>query len=301
MNLTKKKICKPKSIFGTARLGMQEYGYPKKSYLNDRKSLIEDIIDLGVDTFDTAPSYGDAENIIGQVLKGTKSTIAVNTKVAGLVAGDRNSSEKIFDSVLRSIEALGIEQLETVYLHQNSLEIISDQWVHEGLYRIVEEKLAKHIGASLYYVDEIDYALGSAVFDTIQVACNLCDRSVFDRCLEFENILVDCRTVLLQGLLANPQYAVGVIKNFRAFNEDIMRLEKLSNSIGISLSEMAYAYVGNLSSCNGILIGSTNIANFSLALNSLRLNLPVDIIAEIDSISKLPKNYSNPKLWESKK
>ena len=149
MNLTKKKICKPKSIFGTARLGMQEYGYPKKSYLNDRKSLIEDIIDLGVDTFDTAPSYGDAENIIGQVLKGTKSTIAVNTKVAGLVAGDRNSSEKIFDSVLRSIEALGIEQLETVYLHQNSLEIISDQWVHEGLYRIVEEKLAKHIGASL--------------------------------------------------------------------------------------------------------------------------------------------------------
>ena len=64
MNLTKKKIRKPKSIFGTARLGMQEYGYPKKSYLNDRKSLIEDIIDLGVDTFDTAPSYGDAENII---------------------------------------------------------------------------------------------------------------------------------------------------------------------------------------------------------------------------------------------
>jgi len=103
MNLTKKKICKPKSIFGTALLGMQEYGYPKKSYLSDRKSLIEDVIDLRLDTFDTAPSYGDAENIIGQVLKGTKSTIAANTKVGELSAGDCKSPEIFFDSVLRSI------------------------------------------------------------------------------------------------------------------------------------------------------------------------------------------------------
>ena len=93
MNLTKKKICKPKNIFCTALVGMQEYGYPKKSYLSDRKSLIEDVIDLSVDTFDTAPSYGDAENIIGQVLKGTKSTIAVNTKVGELLAGDCNSPD----------------------------------------------------------------------------------------------------------------------------------------------------------------------------------------------------------------
>ena len=168
----RRSVSESRPIYGTARLGLQNYGYPIVKPVVERVALLEQIFDLGVDIFDTSPRYGDAESLLGDVIKRSGKPISVNTKVDGLNPNDPNSKNIVYESVMRSIEILGVDQLDTLYLHQNSLDIIADKYVHEGLNRIFEEKLTRHVGASLYFQDEISYALESSLFGTIQIASN---------------------------------------------------------------------------------------------------------------------------------
>jgi len=285
-------------IYGTARIGMVDYGYPKKSHRVNREKLLEDIFELGIRKVDTSPRYGDAEKLLGEVFRRSDVSVAVNTKIDALNPGDPKSKNLVVDSVVRSLDILGIERLDTVYLHQNSLSIISDGYVHEGLNVIIEKNLAVHIGASLYYNDELSYALSCSLFDTLQIACNIFDRKILDQCLNSISVKrLDCRSILLQGLVANPECCEKLLPNIDQFYDDFVRLTQISTRSGISIAELAYAYIGNLGVLNGVLIGSSDILNIQMAIDSLACSLSSDVMDDIDVIARCNKSYTNPKEW----
>ena len=62
---TLKKLTNKISL-GTAKLGIDQYGYSFNDLPVDKIKFLRKSIDIGIDTFDTSPRYGDSEKIIGQ-------------------------------------------------------------------------------------------------------------------------------------------------------------------------------------------------------------------------------------------
>jgi aryl-alcohol dehydrogenase-like predicted oxidoreductase len=76
------------------------------------KTTLRKAYDLGVTLFDTAPVYGDAEEVVGEVLADVRSKIILSTKVATGIEGGPSCS---FDSVIASCDT-SLRRLKTDYV-----------------------------------------------------------------------------------------------------------------------------------------------------------------------------------------
>jgi aryl-alcohol dehydrogenase-like predicted oxidoreductase len=77
--------------------------------------LLHAAIECGIEKIDTAPGYGDSEKRIGQFLNG-QSLFSINSKV-GMPDPSLFSPSGIKFSVENSLRDLGVEQIETLFIH----------------------------------------------------------------------------------------------------------------------------------------------------------------------------------------
>ena len=196
------------------------------------------------------------------------------------------------------MEELGIEKINTLYLHQNELSIISDQYIHEGLLEVHQKKMVKNIGVSVYYPEEIEYALNNELFNSIQLPCNILDRNLLNL---YNNKLVQkrihCRSILLQGIILNHSNLDHLFDDYQIFQEDIMAMNEIAKEENLSLQELAYAYVGSLKEIDGYIIGSTNFNHIESAIIDLKKTISANSINKINLIASQIKKYNNPKSW----
>lgn len=86
------------------------------------KRLIEAAIDLGINFFDTAPSYsnGESERIFGESLKAASQEIIISTKFgrAGAPPHPRQTGRYIAASCERSLRRLAIERIDLYTVHK---------------------------------------------------------------------------------------------------------------------------------------------------------------------------------------
>ena len=85
----------------------------------ERLRAVATAISLGINYFDTAPSYGDgvSETNLGRALKELKAEVIIGTKV-GLAAEERRDiSAGIIASVDRSLTRLGLDSVDLIQLH----------------------------------------------------------------------------------------------------------------------------------------------------------------------------------------
>jgi aryl-alcohol dehydrogenase-like predicted oxidoreductase len=288
-----------KIIYGTAKMGIDNYGYPKSNITLNKIEILDKLLAQGIYLFDTSPRYNDAEALLGRFIRSTNDNrIEVNTKVDLLKPDFKESPRLIIDSISRSIDLLGVEQVNTIYLHQNELDIISDNYIHEGLLEAHQKKMVKNIGVSVYYPEEIEYALNNELFNSIQLPCNILDRTLLDL---YNNNLVQkrihCRSILLQGIILNDSNLGRLFNDYQIFQEDIMMMNRIAKEENLSLQELAYAYVGSLKEIDGYIIGSTNFNHIESAIIDLNKTISVKSINKINLIASRVKKYNNPKLW----
>lgn len=112
------------SALGLGCMGMSEFYGPR----DDQESLavLARAVDLGIDVFDTADTYGPHHNeeLLGQFLAASKAKVKVATK-AGIVRKPGEYARRIDNSpayLRRAVEAslkrLGIEQIDLYYVHR---------------------------------------------------------------------------------------------------------------------------------------------------------------------------------------
>ena len=199
-----------KIALGTAQLG-SHYGIA-----NDRgkfdQSAIQSLLDaaqsLGVDTIDTAISYGDAETALG---RHDLSDFKVITKVkAPQPEFSRNNAGWLRASVSKALERLNIDCLYAVLLHDTD-------WVNREnveLYcreveRLKSEGLIKLHGVSIYSPDELEAIYALTYPSLVQAPYNAFDRrlqkSGWLNTLYSDGVEVHARSLFLQGLLLLPQ------------------------------------------------------------------------------------------------
>ena len=162
----------------------------------------------GIDTLDTAISYGDSEQRLGEI--GIQAWHVIS-KLPTVSEVSRDISQLVADIFSKSLERLKVKRLEGLLFHQ------PQQLLGEGgnrLYRAAQQLkrngLVRKIGVSVYEPAELDFLCSRYQFDIVQVPFNIMDCRFMElgwwSRLREQGIELHVRSVFLQGLLLMPAH-----------------------------------------------------------------------------------------------
>jgi aryl-alcohol dehydrogenase-like predicted oxidoreductase len=131
--------------------------------------LVTEALRCGVNLFDTAPMYGEAEEVLGQVLKGRRDEALIATKaLQSDLASARRQIEESFRKL--QVDVIDLMQIHNMAGWQNVMPVL-EEYKAKGKFRWV--------GITDYRTSmfpEMMKAMRTGVFDTIQIPYNLGDR-----------------------------------------------------------------------------------------------------------------------------
>jgi L-galactose dehydrogenase/L-glyceraldehyde 3-phosphate reductase len=169
--------------------GLMVRGDPK-----ERVRSVARALDAGINYYDTAPSYGDgaSEENLGQALRelGVRNQVLVGTKVRLDPAQLAAPVPAVRRSLEQSLARLGLDSVDLVHFHNPiSTETITPsgsgvpvevalEGVAEGLTRLVEDGLARHVGfTAVGATDAIKRLAATPTYETAQAYLNVLNPS----------------------------------------------------------------------------------------------------------------------------
>ena len=144
-------------------------------------SLIDGLLDLGINYIDTAPAYGLSEERIGAALPGRRGDLVLSTKVGETFENGRStydfSAAGIRESVQRSLQRLRTEMIDLVLIHSdgNDMRILAQTDAVPTLTALRDEGVIRAIGLSGKTVEGARAALSWS--DVVMVEYNDRDRT----------------------------------------------------------------------------------------------------------------------------
>lgn len=247
----------------------------------------------GVNSFDSAPTYHPAEDLLGIYLDQS-----LEPKVSSKI--DPKSCEsvaEIIESVQKSINTLKIGCLDTLYIHDPmSISGAKKAYIRRALVELKELGLVQNIGFSAYTIEDVVQAIDVVPeITTIQVPENLADqRLIYSsklNILKSEGITLVVRSVFLQGLLLmNPAQ---LPKKFLPFQEFLDKLNYVAAQEECTVLDLCLGYVNSISWATHLLIGAINLNQLKQMLES-RKALPSDWQ---ERITPIPSNLVDPRTW----
>lgn len=190
---------------GTAQFGLP-YGIANRTgqvSSEEAGRMLQLALINGIDTLDTAISYGKSESCLGEV--GTQG-FKVVTKLPALPDTCADVSDWIRRQVAASVSRLGINRLHGLLLHKPE-QLLSPHGsaIYRTLRQLQDDGHVQKIGVSIYSPDELEAIIPKFSFDLVQAPYNLVDRRIFSsglmQRLKDHNIEVHTRSAFLQGLL----------------------------------------------------------------------------------------------------
>jgi len=287
-----------KVILGTAQLGF-DYGINNQKGKPGRESAIELLCfayDNNIRILDTAESYGDSQNIIGEYNRAyPDKKFEVITKFSN---GHRNSEESIKDRILDNCRILNVSQLSAYMLHSFD-SINGNSFVYDQIVSAKKNGLIGKIGISLYTNEEIEMIVQHYdEFDFVQLPFNILDneskrKKTFDL-IKSNGIELHARSIFLQGLFfKDPELLIEKLKPLSKYLED---LRSISYQKDMKISRLAMQYVFKKDYIDKVLIGVDNWQQLQSNISNIK-NFDESSLHEIDEIKVLEEELLNPKSW----
>ncbi len=131
-------------------------------------SVIQAVIEMGVDLLDTARAYTNSEHRIGLALQRIDRRVILSTKSLVRTA-------KIYDEVRESLKQMKANKIDIYHLHAVSSfedydKIMAPGGAYEGLIRARDEGLIDHIGITSHSLNILEKAIGDDHFEVV-MAC----------------------------------------------------------------------------------------------------------------------------------
>lgn len=150
--------------FGAAEIGFS--GMPQEQVT----PLIRDLIDEGINFIDTASAYRESEARVGQAIKGQRDRLLLLTKCAHPSEREHPDdlqwkAPRVKASVERSLQRLGTDVLDVVFIHSVRQVVLEDGEPIEALLEAQRQGKVRHIG----YSGDGDAAAFAANLDGIDV------------------------------------------------------------------------------------------------------------------------------------
>jgi aryl-alcohol dehydrogenase-like predicted oxidoreductase len=248
---------------------------------------------MGINHFDTAKSYGNAEEVLGSKLDKSQ-LINVDSKIN---RKDCLSVDMIVRAVQDTIEKVGIAKISTLYLH--NFEVIAEDQqniVKKGLEKVLELELANHIGVSVYTQSELFTA--KKLFSHLtrfQIIENICDRRLNNssEIIEFveSGNFIDVRSIFLQGLLLSDPNKLK--DKFKLAFDAINAMNQYADSQKVSILDLCLAYAKSIKWASKIVVGIDSKKQLEEILKS---NYELDMGWQ-NEIPVIPTSLMDPRFW----
>lgn len=266
-----------KLTLGTAQLG-QKYGIANTSGKPSERTSFEILstaFDNGINCIDTAPVYGDSEEIIGKYLKHHPRRCTVITKLPDLYP-TKNPRIEVNEWIGESIVKLQRQPID-IYMSRTTLQLDMLYGILVGLQK---DRMIKTIGASIYTPQELTYVLEKyPKVEAFEIPINLFDHRFIPYLPKLKGKIVFARSIFLQGLMCLGQFQVDNMPN-GAVREPLEKLRKVCYEFGTNLREASVSFVKDLINVTSLVIGAETV------------NQVLDNV-ELIKFPKLPDNLRN--------
>jgi len=276
-----------KLILGTANLG-SGYGITNSDNYNPSNALeiINYAVSRGIDTFDTAAEYGEAERLLRITLKSGKAAQLI-TKIPKL---ESYTFENVCHYLNQSIDRLGTPFLFGLLFHDPSIH--ERREIYEISERILNSGKVKRIGFSAYSLESLLTAKNNNPHWTIfQIPENILDRRLMNstELLDLSNAgnIIHVRSIFLQGLLlANPQE---LPLKFLQYRQVFAQIESLAQEVGVRPLDICLSYAANISWSSGSIIAAATVAQLDEIINYQHTDF------EFSNLRSLPEAVLDPR------
>lgn len=289
--------------------------------LDDAQALIARALEHGINFIDTADIYsnGGSEEIVGQALKNLglrREDVVLATKVNGPVGTGPNdagnSRGHVLDGVKQSLRRLQVDYIDLYQLHNIDTATPLEETL-EALDLLVRQGMVRYIGVSNWSAWQLARALGHSErlhlskFATTQNYYTLAGR-------DLERELVPLIKADKLGMLVWSPLAGGLLSG--KFGRDkqpedgsrrttfnfppvamehaykvIEVMERIGAEKGVSVAQIALAWLLHQSHVTSVIIGAKRIAQLDDNVGATQINLGADDMAALDAVSALTPEY----------
>ena len=307
-------------------LGCMSYGDPDRGThpwsLPEEQSrpFIQQALDAGITTFDTANMYSDgsSEEIVGRALAdfARREDVVIATKLFYPMGGDPATGGLSRDAVLTQIDGslrrLGTDYVDLYQIHRWDPEVPIEETM-EALDEVVQSGKARFIGASSMYAWQLAQAQHAAdlngwtPFISMQDQYNLVqreeEREMHPFCLD-EGIGVIPWSPLARGRLTRDwddlsttrSAGDAVAKGYYKQAEDSDRaiaaaVGEIAGERGVSRAQVALAWVRQHEVVTAPIVGATKPLHLADAVASLEITLTDDEITRLEQpyVPRMPE------------
>jgi aryl-alcohol dehydrogenase-like predicted oxidoreductase len=302
-----------KLTLGTAQLGL-DYGIANKSgkpSVDKAYSILDKAIEQGIRSFDTAYAYGSSEKVLGNYFVQNKDILKESVITTKIVLGNspEQKKEKISDVVSEkiqtSLERLKVDIVDNLMLHHVSdLDKYKDDIV-SALLRVKEKGYTKKIGISAYNQDDLEKIMKYDAFECVQIPINIIDMRLIKegmlKKLKSNSVYIYARSVFLQGLFFMNYEKIP--KNLGGAGKYLKVLNNLSDKLGMSIAELALAYVRDIEEVDSLVIGAETPEQIQENVELINSpSIPIKYMKQISEyFENVPEFYLEPWRWELEK
>lgn len=233
------------SELGLGGLFISSYG----SQFEEAKGAVHRALALGVNYIDTAPTYANSEEVLGNILSQTNVPFTLSTKLGGRPKPfNPQSKEHLLQSVEESLRLLKRDHIDILMIHEPDRPLQYDWWsdpeeyygpVLEVLDQLKQDRVIKYTGIGGTTAYEMVPIIKTGRFDVLLTAFNYsilwreAEREVLPAAIE-HNMGIIIGSPLQQGALS------------ARFDEEVQHGARWLNSPRRAQYKALYAYLDEL-------------------------------------------------------
>jgi aryl-alcohol dehydrogenase-like predicted oxidoreductase len=269
-------------------------------------ALMDHALEKGINLFDTAEAYaaGASEEVVGNWLhrRGVRDQVVLATKVAGVL-----THERILTSAEASLRRLKTDRIDLFQLHHWDRQVPLEETL-AALDSLVTQGKARYVGCSNYSAEQLHQALnhqagnGWSPLVSVQPNYNLVvrdiEKALIPLCLK-QNVGIISYSPLGAGFLTGKYRQGGPIPEGTRFDiipghqdiyfsdENFAKVEKLraeAEARGISMIQLALAWVINRPGITSVLIGGRTPAHIDQAFQAEALPLTAGLQTALNQL-----------------
>ncbi len=296
-------------------LGAMMFGEWGNRDHDDCVAMVHRAFDAGINFIDTADVYsqGESEEIVGKAITGRRDEVVLATKVNGKMGPDRNdrgiSRRWIVREVEHSLRRLGTDHIDLYQVHRPDPAVEIDETL-AALDDLVRAGKVLYVGSSTFPAHEVVEAQWSADRRrTVRFVCEQPPYSILVRGIENDVLPVAQRYGMgvipwspLAGGYLSGRFRAGVDPgeshrerlNQSRGNEPrpphpakraaAEQLAEVADDAGISVVDLALAFVLNHPAVTSAIIGPRTMEQLESQLGAPDVRLSTDVLDRIDEI-----------------
>lgn len=288
---------------GTVQFGV-DYGVANRSGRTTREEaagILDAAFRSGVRVLDTAPSYGESESVLGDLLVAA-TPFSIVTKTVTPTAGCTAdlASRQISEGLQASLRKLRVPNVYGLLEHRPERLLASGgDRIFDAMVQLRERGLVQRIGVSIYRAEQLDALLDRFAFDLVQAPISVFDQRLIKsghlRALHQAKIEIHARSVLLQGVAGmNLERLHDELSGLRA---PVSRLADLADKEGISAVSAAVAFVCDLPEVDVVLCGVEDRRQLDEVLAGARHQFRKEHASDLEALAVQDPTLIDPSQW----